>query len=813
MSNPHCECPAAGWCHRHKMDKPHHLHQMCQGNAPTASGGIVYWKAWEQGLIGATAPPAPILNPAPFINRTRTSFGTSPAPPISLLDVRGADRAILSRWFAGPGGYRFSPLPLIDRQQVVTHILYHVMPLAGDSEWIWRQHVQWLREVRPQFNGRLIVGIVTPGPGEPRNYSPLADVQRAFDGMDAEFVVMQNDYTKGKQKGRGEGITFPQMLAKINTTDPNHVFFYGHTKCVTRPEEKPDSAVHRWAKTIFDTTFRNRENVIDELDERAIVGSCRVRASKINRMAKWFYGGTFWACRCDQVFSRNWQKLTNSYGCVEMWVNGIFGAEEGGCVILDDLANSTLLYSPDFWNATGTPAFEQWQCDRGKPRPTTTIATVLFEPTRSVIENANRIFHDAKRMLAGCQTIAIDNSPTKTVGIEADVHHWNEGRNLQWGPSANQAVELATGSQFVHFSATRSVVYDPRWIKGILKPLSDPKCGMAGPVQAVAFSRIGKPNPRPGQREEHVQQAVFAARTEVLRERPWGTDFPHCYSDVWHSHRLLKAGLTLVDVPEVTSAAGLERCRNWSMIAAREKRFVPAAGVEPMRRSMIFHCYPHHDRDWRDVCMSTFRFRDVFDGRVLVSITTGRGCDDPQTVADWFQQFTPVEINVVLNAPSLGINTTFREQVKAIRGESGIVYKAHTKGISHEKNDPHRQWRDNMSHGCLEDVGQVEQKFREGFKSFATYRTVSADGCRVVNHTEKRWPGWHYPGAFFWFDPSAVPDSFFVSPVHHYENEEFPCILGPLETSYCLTRDNFCFRGVPGEKCDFKLCGICHVKR
>ena len=142
MSNPHCECAAAGWCHRHKMEKPHHLHQMCQGNAPTSNGGILYWKAWERGLLGATQPPAPVLEPSPFVPKTRTSFGTVPTPPVSLIDVRGAERAVLSRWFGGAGGYRFAPLPMIDRQKVVTHILYHVMPLAGESEWIWRQHVQ-----------------------------------------------------------------------------------------------------------------------------------------------------------------------------------------------------------------------------------------------------------------------------------------------------------------------------------------------------------------------------------------------------------------------------------------------------------------------------------------------------------------------------------------------------------------------------------------------------------------------------------------------------------------------------------------------
>jgi hypothetical protein len=29
MSEP-CQCPNAGWCQRHRMDKPLHLHKLCQ---------------------------------------------------------------------------------------------------------------------------------------------------------------------------------------------------------------------------------------------------------------------------------------------------------------------------------------------------------------------------------------------------------------------------------------------------------------------------------------------------------------------------------------------------------------------------------------------------------------------------------------------------------------------------------------------------------------------------------------------------------------------------------------------------------------
>lgn len=77
--NPHCECPLAGWCKRHKMNKGPEQHKRCQGVSGTADCGLAYWKAWEQGRAGATAPLVPVLEPETFCSKivAKSRIGTT----------------------------------------------------------------------------------------------------------------------------------------------------------------------------------------------------------------------------------------------------------------------------------------------------------------------------------------------------------------------------------------------------------------------------------------------------------------------------------------------------------------------------------------------------------------------------------------------------------------------------------------------------------------------------------------------------------------------------------------------------------------
>lgn len=273
-------------------------------------------------------------------------------------------------------GRRESRLPLIgipiDREKLQSHIMYHIMPLSGDTEWVWRRHCDWLREVRHQFNGRLIVGIVTPGEQDAWSYCPQDAVVEALSGLDAEFIIAPNDTGNRKNRkharqGKGEGVLFPQMLGKLQTSDPNQVAFYGHCKGVTRPQTPLGSPIHLWAEAMFETVFRNHNAAVNALDTHGICGSFRMpggyRDGGPGIGSNPFFSGTFFAMRLVDVFVRNWQYLPTHYGCVEQWPRLNFEMQtQAACLFFDNVTN---LYDDAYWRSEVTPAFEQWKQARG----------------------------------------------------------------------------------------------------------------------------------------------------------------------------------------------------------------------------------------------------------------------------------------------------------------------------------------------------------------------------------------------------------------------------------------------------------------
>lgn len=66
MSNPNplCECPVAGYCKRHKINKSETFHALCHGDRGQA--GWKYFVAWESGALGATRPIDAHVDVPPF---------------------------------------------------------------------------------------------------------------------------------------------------------------------------------------------------------------------------------------------------------------------------------------------------------------------------------------------------------------------------------------------------------------------------------------------------------------------------------------------------------------------------------------------------------------------------------------------------------------------------------------------------------------------------------------------------------------------------------------------------------------------------
>ena len=254
----------------------------------------------------------------------------------------------------------------IDRSRLKTNIIYHVMPLAGETEWVWRRHIQWLHEVRDDFNGKIVIGIVTPGLDDKYQYVPPDDVKRACDGMDAEFIEAPNDTSKGMRNGAGEGTLFLPMLGKIQTHDPDEIFLYGHCKGVTRPQPANEPP-HLWAQAMFDTLFRNLNAVVNELDSYGATGPFMIvpdnnghRRTFYN--AQWHYSGTFFAMRSAELFSRKWTSLGVNYGCVEWYPQKFFMPDnQASCIFGFQPGN---LYVGNLWSQRITPEFELWKRNR-----------------------------------------------------------------------------------------------------------------------------------------------------------------------------------------------------------------------------------------------------------------------------------------------------------------------------------------------------------------------------------------------------------------------------------------------------------------
>lgn len=228
------------------------------------------------------------------------------------------------------------------------------MPLLA-GEHIWRRHVEWLRSIRHEFNGRLIVGIVTQSKYD-QPFNDVVTVQEAFAGMNAEFVVVVNDSRSGssKRSGIGEGCTFLKMLERLQTNDPNEVIFYGHAKGVTHHDKPIAAAPHIWSEACFETLFRNRLNVVASLDRAGVTGP--FRRDQRNK----YFSGAFFAFRSVDVFRRNWNKLQPIYGCVERWPDNLFDIYSEGDCVFGDHAGS--LYDEKEWPEI-TQRLAEWKSE------------------------------------------------------------------------------------------------------------------------------------------------------------------------------------------------------------------------------------------------------------------------------------------------------------------------------------------------------------------------------------------------------------------------------------------------------------------
>jgi hypothetical protein len=230
------------------------------------------------------------------------------------------------------------------------NLLYHVWPVHGS---MWRWNIEQLKKRLALFNGRRLISIAH----DHRSEKP-AVVEGALEGWGCEFIVVRNHPS-------GEAATFPAMLQRIASRDINEVTFYAHAKGVKHEPDVPRT-IQRWAEISYRAALDDWPAVSAQLERFAVTGSFRRfgRFKAHRELSDWHYHGTFFWMRHAQVFAKDCFRVPPFYGGVEAWPGLHFARDEGGCLLLDNLAEPAT--EERFWTTYGAEV-ARWEAEHPQP--------------------------------------------------------------------------------------------------------------------------------------------------------------------------------------------------------------------------------------------------------------------------------------------------------------------------------------------------------------------------------------------------------------------------------------------------------------
>src|SRR5574343_459350 len=145
----YCQCEAAGFCKKHKTRKTQRDVDLCQGLNCSVSDCLKMRALWESrsGEASTAKPRTVIRGVGDVIAAATSAIGIKPCG-----GCKG--RAATLNHFIP---LQSPPPPLrtpIDRSRMVKHLIFHMLPLSGEHEWVWKKAVRRIRSVLPRFNGK-----------------------------------------------------------------------------------------------------------------------------------------------------------------------------------------------------------------------------------------------------------------------------------------------------------------------------------------------------------------------------------------------------------------------------------------------------------------------------------------------------------------------------------------------------------------------------------------------------------------------------------------------------------------------------------
>lgn len=408
MTNPHCECPIAGFCQRHQRHKGPEQHKRCRGEADRHDCGLTFWNAWEQGKAGATAPASPQLNPEGFCSKP-VKENTVKAPCVGCSEPRKKsviakmrDRAkqlaasavnfladgmaiatekqqqdrlakchqcpvfangwcnedlggcgcnlelkVKARAAYCPQGKWFAHSD--DYRPLATptrHMIFHLYPLKG-KEFNWHWHVDQIRKHQHLFS-KIIIGV-----GVDSETATIEQVRERFRGINVtEWIVVDNTPL-------AETLTHIRMLEAVKTDDPSTIIFRGHTKGVTKIE---DAVEQQWARLLWESCM-DMPSVEDALASHLTCGPMRSFTPLVTtKPGDFFFAGSWYWFRAKEAFERDWRHTDKTRWWVEYFPSHVFDRKESAC-LLYDLTESSVIRS-DYFKKHIQPEWHLWRASR-----------------------------------------------------------------------------------------------------------------------------------------------------------------------------------------------------------------------------------------------------------------------------------------------------------------------------------------------------------------------------------------------------------------------------------------------------------------
>ena len=354
--NQLCECPLAGFCARHKVEKSAREHQLCRGINCTGSQSAKYWNAWENGLLANQGGEAPVVAPVDFAKGHQTLI---PNPSRGFGDwVSSAITAVTGIQSCGGCKQRaawlnhFFPATLPKIEPVtftapVRHLTFHIYPVSDHGAWQW--NCDQLSRHALQFNGRRIVSIVTD-----KHTDAAEAVQDYLRDFTDEFIVAKNN------PQLREVATWLPMLERLEHYQSDQdVTFACQAKGVRRPMTAHQTdGVFPWTSAMYELCLSRPAEVLALLATHATAGAFRRYGAPQNGWGPWHYSGTFFWWRNRDGFRRNWRYTPQSFFGTAAWPGLMFSPEESACILGDGVND---LYNRPYWDRHIEPQLREWR--------------------------------------------------------------------------------------------------------------------------------------------------------------------------------------------------------------------------------------------------------------------------------------------------------------------------------------------------------------------------------------------------------------------------------------------------------------------